>query len=577
MGYTRVAVVLLAGALACVGCKEPAPSADTEASVAPAKAKPSSSSTAATPPVDEINAKKRCEEGVGALVSSLGGPLQIDLYATRSFPEVAASADAVAGVLARFEKLSKGKLKHRHVDTTTDEAAKQAAKDAGLQEVAFGNSDGATATIGQGYFGLVFTYGIEKEVIPVLSPDTGRGVEFWIANKVRELRDKADGTAARLGVVVGKDEIALTESNLVPLQGGRAGPSMQSIVEQALPFYKFEPVDLTGPIDPDLKGLLITQPGKDFTDEELKRIDEYVMRGRSLAVLASAVNMPAWDPKMQGTLSPHRLDELLGRYGVEMRPEILRDPKHSMSVPAANAAGGTEEITAPGLLVIQHDDGAGVANQPLDNEFAGFFRLDQVAFPYTSPLVLHADRQPRARLRVVARTSSDAVASSTSPIDLMMGQVEPPSGAKAQNAVAVVVDGELKSAYESGSTNDARVLVISSAQFLANPFARAGNPKPSPPQMAMMGAFGGDKQLQAVAMHYARSHLTTTILAFKNVLDWATSDERLIACSALLLDTDAKAPPPAVDKKCTKDELAKLVGSGLTVDEALEVCSKKKK
>jgi hypothetical protein len=80
------------------------------------------------------------------------------------------------------------------------------------------------------------------------------------------------------------------------------------------------------------------------------------------------------------------------------------------------------------------------------------------------------------------------------------------------------------------------VLCISAPQFLANPFARAGNPPPMPPQMQMMGAnFGGDQTLQAIAVPYARQFLTATILAFKNLLDWMANDQDLMAVSAKLL------------------------------------------
>jgi hypothetical protein len=79
------------------------------------------------------------------------------------------------------------------------------------------------------------------------------------------------------------------------------------------------------------------------------------------------------------------------------------------------------------------------------------------------------------------------------------------------------------------------VLVIASPQFLANPLARAGNPPPTPPQMAMMGAMGGDKSLQMVAMPYAQRYMTNTILAFKNLLDWMSGDSDLVAVSAKLV------------------------------------------
>ena len=50
----------------------------------------------------------------------------------------------------------------------------------------------------------------------------------------------------------------------------------------------------------------------------------------------------------------------------------------------------------------------------------------------------------------------------------------------------------------------------------------------------MMGPMGGDPDLQRFAVPYAQRYLTTTILAFKNMLDWMSSDRDLIAVSAKL-------------------------------------------
>jgi hypothetical protein len=79
------------------------------------------------------------------------------------------------------------------------------------------------------------------------------------------------------------------------------------------------------------------------------------------------------------------------------------------------------------------------------------------------------------------------------------------------------------------------VLVVSASQFLANPFARAGNAPPMPPQMQMMGGLGGDEELQMLSQPYAQKYLTATILALKNTLDWMSGDSDLIAASAKLL------------------------------------------
>jgi hypothetical protein len=45
---------------------------------------------------------------------------------------------------------------------------------------------------------------------------------------------------------------------------------------------------------------------------------------------------------------------------------------------------------------------------------------------------------------------------------------------------------------------------------------------------------GGDEELQMISQPYAQQYLTTTILAFKNTLDWMGGDSDLIAASAKL-------------------------------------------
>ena len=65
------------------------------------------------------DARSLCYDGMGALLGSLREPAEIVLYTTRSEPSVSAFTDRVAGVLARFKALSKGKLVYRIVDPKT--------------------------------------------------------------------------------------------------------------------------------------------------------------------------------------------------------------------------------------------------------------------------------------------------------------------------------------------------------------------------------------------------------------------------------------------------------------------------
>ena len=85
------------------------------------------------------------------------------------------------------------------------------------------------------------------------------------------------------------------------------------------------------------------------------------------------------------------------------------------------------------------------------------------------------------------------------------------------------------------SVKTARVFVLASSQFLANPLARAGNGPDMGQYGQMMPSLGGDEQLLMLAGPYAQQFITGSILVFKNTLDWLSGDTDLLAVSAKLL------------------------------------------
>jgi len=209
--------------------------------------------------------------------------------------------------------------------------AYQKAKEEGLQEQPFGEANATADDTGQltmGYMGLVFKYGSEKIVWP-MNPGQRDGLEFWITNKIREIRDKNDEIKHRIAVITGKDELKLSDNNLVARQGRGGAPSLKSIIDQAFPFYTVEELDLADgadPIDKELEGLIITQPQKEYTEKDLRRIDECLMLGnKSLAGFVSAATMKPNDASMNAELKLHGLDKLLMGYGIDVKKNVVFD------------------------------------------------------------------------------------------------------------------------------------------------------------------------------------------------------------------------------------------------------------
>ena len=484
-------------------------------------------------------------KGSANLLKSMKQHMTADVYVTKGLPKLDAFVRDLRDLLQEYKDNSGGKFDYTIIEAK-DEDQKKAAKDAGLQEQPFGEASDTEekAAVTQGFMGIVFKYGAEKDAIKFLSPDRTDGLEFWITNKIREIRDKGDDIKHKIGVLTGHDEMKLTEANLVPSQMGK--PSMQEIITRNFPFYSLSDVDLKNgdaEIDESLDGLIITQPGKDISEKELRRIDQFVMKGKSLAIFASAVNVKQSDATMNASLGAHGLEKLLDGYGIEMKKNVVLDFGRSFRVNVLTQ-GGLASARFPDMIDVQEDPRFTGDEQLLDTSFPGFFRIPEIVVPFASEVVVHGDKQPDAKPRIIARSTPRSITETGDTVDLKPLQQWKPKGQWAQYGLAATLEGTVKSAFPSGdkqgidalaqSKSTARVFVVSSSQFLANPFARAGN-GPDMGQFGMMMPMGGDEQLLQLAGPYAQQALTGTILSFKNTLDWLTGDTDLLAVSAKIL------------------------------------------
>lgn len=478
-------------------------------------------------------------EGSKRLVQSMKGTMTVEAYLTRTnLARQNSFVEDLMLLLTSYESNSNGKFKFTLIDPNTEEL-KERAKEAGLEEIPMGEDSDtdSESQIAQGYMGLVLKYGSEKEVQP-LNGST-HGLEFFLSNKIRELRDKVDGITHKIGVITGKDELKLDDPNLVPKQGQGQAPTLKGVISEYFPFYDLVDVNITtdAAVDANLDGLLITQPGADYTDAELKRIDDFVMLGgKALAVFASAANLKVNDAKMAAKLSTHGLEKLLSGYGINIKKDIVYDYGARFEL-LAMTQGGPVRVPHPGIAIITDDPAFTDDKQLLDTGFAPFFRLQQLVFPFPSELEILKDKQPGAEFRVVARTTPSAVAVADEEQGLRPKRDWQAPSAYEQRIIAASVEGNLKSALGSPDAAEkskapSRVFVVGSGLFLTNPFSYAGNGPDLGAQFQMFGPVGGDQELLVFAGFYAQRYLEPTILSLKNTLDWVTGDLDLIATSA---------------------------------------------
>jgi ABC-type uncharacterized transport system involved in gliding motility auxiliary subunit len=488
-------------------------------------------------------------KGSGNLLRSMKQDLVVDAYVTKGLPKLDSFVRDLRDLLQEYKNAGKGKFDYTLIEAK-DEDTRKKAKDAGLVEQPFGEASATDekAAVTQGFMGLVLKYGEQQDVIKFLPPERTEGLEFWITNKIREIRDKGDDIHHKIGILTGHDELKPGDNNLAPSHMGKV--SVQGIITQNFPFYTFQDVDLKNgdsEISDDLDGLIITQPGKDITERELRRIDQFVLKGKSLAVFASAVNTKPNDATMSATLNTHGLGKLLEGYGIGVNQDVVLDRGRCVRV-VVPTVGGLVQPDFPQMLEVQDDPRFTGSEQLVDSSFPALFRVQDIAVPLASSLAIKSDKQPDAKMKVLMRTSPVATHLSGDTADLKPFQKWAPKlkgQPQQQFPIAAAVEGTLRSAFPEGdkqgvetpaqSAKPARVFVLASAQFTANPFARAGNGPDMGQYGMMMPNLGGDEQLLMIAGPYAQQFITGSILVFKNTLDWLSGDTDLLAVSAKIL------------------------------------------
>jgi hypothetical protein len=467
------------------------------------------------------------------LLGTLRRPVYVDFYAIARGPELDVYVRSVVRLLCAYQLAGSGNFEFKVLESDT-EALRQSAKEAGINVSGHGDGERRSTAL----LGIALRYGKSSKVIPQLFPETAHGLEFWLSNKVREIRDLEDGIVQRVGVLAGKAEIKLTDPHLVPGPAVRPGPSILGIIEQAFPYYSVDEVDLKaggGKIDDALAALIVTQPGAQYTDSELRALDEFLMRGdRALVVYASAVTLKAHDVSMRASVRATGLERLLSGYGIQMNTDAVFD-FHSALTFAVTNGNDVSTVAYPGVARVQRATGSSAG---LDSSFAPFFLMDEVMFPFPSSLTLLPKRQPSdVKIRSVASTTSQSSLEGGGTLNLLPTPPRKPKGPLASRIVAAVAEGRLRSAFagETPTASDrrapssSRVLVVSSGLFLTNPFVYSLDPNAPEEEM-----------VRQLSQRYTR-HLTSTILSFKNTLDWLTGDADLIEASSKLLDTAGPA------------------------------------
>ena len=295
----------------------------------------------------------------------------------------------VVDLLREFEAQANGKITLVFEDPGESETKRQSATSLGIQEVQLQEQSSEGLQIKKGFFGLAMTYGDKKEVIPVL-----QNLESFEYDLVVKLK-KLTGSIKTIGVFEGGQGAKLTMTLPGPQPKTTTGfdENFPTLKEEAEKLYKLEKLDpLTGPIPETIDLLLVAAPSR-VSDYEKFRIDQFLMKGKSVMFLAPGLDM-SLGMGINGTASHNGYEDLLSGYGITVKKNVVLEDRNFQFVRFGNSFFPSPY---PYWITVQGD---GLdASSPITS------KLGTISLPWASSLVIDTTRKDSTKVEVLAKST----------------------------------------------------------------------------------------------------------------------------------------------------------------------------
>ena len=489
--------------------------------------------------------------GTKRLIGDLEDVLTVRAYFTEDLPApFNAHERAVRDLLDEYRANSHGKMRVEIIHPSGNEELEQQAEEDGVAKVPHQAIEGDQAHEVLGYRGLAFLYRGESKSIPVLSRDADiSGLEYQFTTTIRQLL----GEKRTIGFTTGHGEPGVTppppRQNPMEPEPDPGISYLNKIVEN----YDLRELMLKArrPDPEEVRGLVVVGPTQDFSDEELYRIDQYLMAGGSLAFFVNGVNVEENYGELRASNNDlGRLFALLRGYGVQVSNDIVMDVQTDRFLVTKNVR--TPLGNLPMSMPVAYPGWPHFSTDQIDEESPLLFRLPGLTllWPSAVRITREAADNEGVRARVLVRTTDQAW-DQTDNFDIdpthedaQWMSVREEAHSRGTYPVVVELSGIFRSHFAGQSA----------------PEGAQGGDEAAPEQLDESRAPGrilvvGDADfLQPIWVGSQRRprHSPANITFMMNTLDWLAEDEDLIEVRAKRLED-----PSLPEMEGSKRELIK--------------------
>ena len=372
-------------------------------------------------------------------LAGLAGEVKLTLYATKKLADFKIIGfnqmeDEIRSAYSEINKKNKNRIRFESIEPSENEIPALVEK-YGIQSL---NWNDPQLGQGTGALGLILEYGEKFSLLPVkMSRDffgrnmiTGlEGLSEQIEESLKSLVSKSQ----EIGYITGHGEIEVSEQSPY-------GQPAQSVFAQLISDrYTLKEIKLAEEeIPQSLSSIIINGPKSSFTDEELYKIDQYVLKGGNILLFLDPFEEQQSNPYAAPNYNPINtgIEKNLEKWGIALGKKYVYDTNCFSQTD--RQYGKMNFYVAPMMQ-----------KNTLDQKNPITKNLGYVIFFQNAPLDVSAAKENKdARVTVLAKSSKESwtVDSNISP-DPRFISVPSDKSTMASENLAVLVEGKFSSAF----------------------------------------------------------------------------------------------------------------------------------
>jgi len=321
------------------------------------------------------------------LVSELDDQVIVKCFFSKELPpQMKTIPSMIKDNLDEYKAYSNGNLNYEFIDQNDEEFSKQI-MDYQLPSAQVQMLEKDEFKVKKVFMGMVILYEDKKEIIPFIQEGDLPALEYEITSKIRKL---TTDRLPRIGILTGA--------------GCAAAEDMQTAYQLLSSQYMTDEVKADmNELTPDkINALLVIGPKENFTQDELKAIDQYIISGGKVGFFIdkTSVNL-----QLQNVTDINlNLDSLMMSYGVKVNNDLVGDKQ-------------------AGIITVRQQKGFfSIANQikypflpmitDLDRKSPITQKIESVNLYFTSSLDTSYAAGKNISLEILARTSQNSFSQS---------------------------------------------------------------------------------------------------------------------------------------------------------------------